>query len=73
MADGLGCPFCGADPDYATYVASAQHNQTVQHYYECLTCKAHGPVVVAEFNDDPQMQALAQWNLRPTESEEPKE
>ena len=60
------CPFCGKDVYYAGYVAQATAGD-VLHYYECIHCKARGPVISGGgFEGDPQMDAKQAWNLRAT-------
>lgn len=57
------CPFCGADEP--VYIDAVQPRINNRHWYECGRCKARGPyIAVTSREDDPQMQALAQWNLR---------
>lgn len=58
------CPFCGCDEP--SYIAEKTSGCVPTHWYECRRCMARGPYIRAEHTDDPQLQALAQWNLRAT-------
>jgi Lar family restriction alleviation protein len=58
------CPFCGTDePSYVDEVKPGR-TPPQRHYYECRSCKARGPYLAIGRDDEPQMQALAHWNLR---------
>lgn len=54
------CPFCGLNNVEDTWAASIK---CFEHYIECKTCGAKGPIIENDKGETP-MGILAAWNQR---------